>query len=267
MNLNRTIIALSLIISATEIFAQSSPIKPYSDPNALKEIGVFVGLGQNFQSGEMYVKCEDCDFSGGAKFGYTFGLLYEHELFRRFSLGISATYNYLGLTSGFQEIEPTQVEYISNGNTLTENANIRFSHSIEIDLHNFAVAPYLKWTPFDFMFIRTGFAIGTNFSTNLLHTKTLGQKTVRLSNGELEAITNKKLDETIQNSEIPSLVTPQLYLQPALGFNIAFSNSVHFSPIFEYSIPFTNYSDYGTDLRSNYWRLLFELRIKVSQDE
>ena len=252
-----------LIFNESNAQQLSSPIQPIANIDHRQDLGIFVGLGQNFQSGDMYVDCEECTFSGGAGFGINFGILYEYIVLERISLGASVVYKSLGFNAGFQEIETLDSLLIQEGSTIYERANVKFSHEANIDIHNFTFAPYIKWTPLDFMFLRAGLGIGTNFSTNIKHRKRLDQKTARLSSGEIVTLKDVSEDDYIQDTEIPSLISPQIYLSPVIGFNIPFSDKITFSPSFEYSIPFSEFSEFGSGLKSNYWRILFELRLRI----
>lgn len=256
------------IFSVINVYSQPSPspIRPVSSSVVQHDIGAFIGLGQNFQSGDLYVKCEDCIFSGGTGFGFTFGLLYEYRFLKNFELGASLAYRYLGFSAGFQEISTSDHLYTDYG-VINETVDLKYKHTAEVDLHNISISPYLKWTPFKFMFVRVGLGIGTNFSTNIKHTEELDQKTARLSNGEIVTIKNNSANQYVQNTDIPDLKSPQLYLQPSIGFNIPFSDDVKFSPILEFGVPMSEFSGYGVGLKSNYWQLLFELRIKVSKEK
>lgn len=264
----RLTVLVFVFFAASKLFSQPSPspIFPVLANQTRQDIGMFVGLGQNYQSGEMYVNCLDCVFKGGTGFGFTFGALYEYQFYGNFEIGAALVYRYLGFSAGFEEIT-TRNNLYSDYGLINETVNIKFKHTAEVDIHNISISPYIKWTPFEFMFLRTGLAIGTNFSTNIKHTEELSQKTARLSNGEIVAIKNTSTNQYVQDSEIPDLNSPQLYIQPSIGFNIPFSREIVFSPIIEFGLPLSEFSNYGDGLKSNYWRLLLELRIKISKDK
>ncbi len=249
-------------IFSFDVIAQrySTPISPERD-SYQKEIGVFVGLGQNAQLGDMYVDCEDCTFRSGTKFGYTFGLLYEQDLFSNFKIGASAAYDYKGYQSRYQEIEALNLDFDVNGQTVTENVNLKFRHTADVDLSFITLSPYIKWEPWTFMFIRAGIGFAFNTSNTIIHIKELNQKTVRLSTGQTREVNIDKSEQ--QNSNIDGFKSFQTFISPALGFTIPFSKTVFFSPIFQYDIPLSIISDKGKDLKISSWRFLFELRIAI----
>lgn len=258
---------ICLLASTSIMMAQSlsSPISAVkvSKPNYF---GIFTGLGQNIQSGDLYVDCPSAVFSGGAKFGFNVGVLFEHFFSEKFAVGVAGEYNSLGIDASFGEIEPVAVSYQQNGETITENANIQFENEVNTSIHNISIMPYAKYNPFKFMFLRGGFSIGSNISTNLKHTKTVSQSTVRLSNGEIAALKVSGSGE-LQNSEITELNSPSMYFVPALGFDIPLSRRFIFSPVFEYGIPLSNLTDWGKDCKVGYWRIIFELRMKFENGE
>ena len=258
-----TCILCGIICSGYTLFAQSSPIQPEQEPQR-HYLGMILGLGQNIQLGDAYVDCPSAIFTGGTKFGYSLGLLYEYTLSEKFTVGVSATYNSHGIDATFTETEPCSIDYVVNGVPQTTVANISFKNDLAVDLGNIAIAPYIKWNPWKFMFLRVGVAVGTNVSTSLIHTKTVAQRTVRLPNGEIWTV---KVDgePTLQDSEVLEAVSPQIYIQPALGFNIPFSEKLIFSPIFEYGIPLENVSDWGDNFKVSTWRINFELRLQIAK--
>ena len=252
---------------ASVAYAQnlSSPISAFkvSNPNCF---GAYIGFGQNLQSGDLFVDCPTAVFSGGTKFGFTVGALFEHFASEKFSFGAAIEYNSLGINASFGEIEPVELSYLQNGETINETANIQFENEVNTSIHEFAVIPYVKYSPVKFLFLRAGLSVGALLSTNLTHTKTVEQSTVRLSNGEIAAIKVTGNGE-LQNSEITELNTLQMHFVPAVGFNLPLSERVEFSPVFEYGIPFTGISSWGDNFKISYWRLLLELRIKFSSGE
>jgi len=233
-----------------------------------QELGFYVGLGQNMQSGDMLVDCEECVFKSGVKFGYTLGLMYEADLFSRFRWGVLAEYNYRGYEALFSEIESVPIYYQLSDKTIEERANLKFNHNADVDLSYLGIAPFIKWDPWDFVFLRMGLDFSFGLSSNIVHVKQLDQKTLKISTGEIKEIYIDKKgnrQSEVQNSELNGFKSFAIGLRPALGFTIPFSKSVFFSPIFEYYIPMTSISDFSKELSVSSWRLLFELRIVLEK--
>ncbi len=255
------------LLSSMALYSQrySDPLTAVPAYENRQDLGVFVGLGQNWQSGDMFAQCEDCVFSGGTGFGFTLGALYEYYLWENFAFGVASTYRYLGFTAEFREIITKDHLYTDNG-LIRETVNLRFKHTADVDIHNVSIAPYIKWTPWEFIFIRAGLGIGANISTNIKHTEELDQKTARLSNGEIVFIKNNSSKQYVQDTEIPDLKSLQIYFLPSIGFNIPFSEDVTFSPVFEYGLSLTEVSTFGNGLKINNWGVLLELRFKLTEE-
>jgi hypothetical protein len=246
---------------------ETSPVVPlYKETR--KEIGFFVSLGQNYQSGDLYTDCITCQYKDGVKFGYSFGALYEQNLgFSSFSAGASIAYSYLGVQSTFHTIEAADYNYQVGGTNLTGKVNAGFSYEGKTDLSFLTIAPYIKWNPFKFMFLRAGLGASFALSSNFTNTKSLESNTAKIKTGEIVGLyfdnVKGRTSVELQNSELKDLKSFQLFLNPAIGFNIPFSKSVTLSPIYEHSIALSKLSDSGKDLAVNYWRIIFELRIAL----
>ncbi len=262
-------IIFSIFASASLFSQRSSPLAPINtDPN-LQFIGMYVGFGQNFQAGKIYPSCLQCEFEKGNKFGFTAGLLYEYRLIKSLYIGTGLEYNYLGIDAFFTEIEPQSIKIpINAADSILEKVNIKFQHEANVNIHNLALVPYLKYQPFDFMFIRLGIGVGYNISSGFTHKKTLAQNTVKLSNGETAAIKipNESKNSVLEDGELLQASPLQVYINPALGFDLPLSDHLIFSPIFSYSNALMNIATRGIDPKVHYWRIMLELRYNITPD-
>jgi len=59
----------------------------------------------------------------------------------------------------------------------------------------------------------------------------------------------------------------QFSLEPAIGFTFPLGEKLNFSPVFQYSIPLTKFSDSGTDIKISAWRIMLELRYDITPEE
>jgi hypothetical protein len=227
-------------------------------------IGFIVGLGQNFQSGEYYVDCEDCIFSDGVGTGVTLGASYDRLIFPWLKYGIAVFYDYAGINNSFIETEIIPFELPNS--SIKENIPVQFRHTANVDVNYLTAMPYLKVEPVKFFFIRLGFGVSYIFTSNIKHDKELLQRNHTLSNG---ATVNIRIPGTnsykvnIQDSEIRELNAVQMYLMPALGLKINFSETTYLLPYFQYNLPLTNISEFGKDYKINQWRIMFELGFKL----
>ncbi len=264
------LIFLNVISPFKNLYAQSNPIFSVEHIPNLHFLGMYIGFGQNLQSGKIFPECIDCTFEKGNKFGFTAGVLYEYRLFNSVYLGSAIEYNSLGIDAFFTEIEPVPIQIPINENDYyIENANVKFQHEANLSIHNLSLVPYIKYQPFNFMFIRLGAGIGYNLSNHFVHKKSLAQSTYTLSSGEIVSlrVPNATKNTIIEDTELAQNNPFQIYLNSALGFNINFSEKLTFSPIFSYSNAFMNISERGENPKVNYWRILLELRYDITGDE
>lgn len=255
----------------------SSPLDPV-EPKDSKDIGFFFGLGGNSLDGLIITDCY-CDFTEGFAAGYNFGVLYEQAFTKVLRWGAALEFNSLNVTSSYFERESVEIE-----SELTDESEIlplTFEESAEASIFVASLKPYIKYSPWKFAFLRASFGVGIPLSSSVLHTKTLTDKTARLNSGLLVNVKLADLDEvaqgaikiegetaTIQDGELPDVQTPLMCLSPALGFNIPFSQTVAFSPVFEYNIPLGPISSAnGAELSVLSWRIIAELRIALFTNE
>ncbi len=240
-------------------------MKPASLP-VPSYMGFFAGVGGSSQSGVYLTQCV-CEFTGGSGLGYIFGALYERELIPSVKWGGALYINSKSISANYFEIEDVEVFSESTGNS--EFVPVDFEHVSEAVFFSAGIMPYLKITPWKWLFLRTGLAAEFPLSSNVTHTKELTRRTAVLSTGEIGII---KLDDPrcsttlceLEDNEFPDVVSPVLYFNPSAGLNIPFSGNITFSPLFQYSIPLSNISERGKDFKLNSWLFILELRIKLS---
>lgn len=258
------------IASSLVAMAQfASPLAPGNIFPTKHYFGLFIGLGQNIQRGTITPNCPSCEFEKGNKFGFTAGLLYDYKFMENLYVGATLEYNYLGIDAYFREIETHTIEFESPiGTTVREKANVRFQHEANVDIHNLALMPYIKYEPLEFMFLRLGFNVGYNLTTDILHRKTLDQKVIKLSNGEVASakIPHLSRNSIVEDGELAGASPFQMYLSPAVGFNLKLGEELTFSPVLSYSKALTNISTIGDSPQVDTWRLIFELRIDITPD-
>jgi hypothetical protein len=243
---------------------QSNPISPGRE--LIPEyIGIVFGLGQNFQSGKMFVECPGCVFEDGVKFGYTIGAYYETLLVGPLKSGIDVLYDYQGIKSTFLEYESVEVR--SDIVDYKENVILPFRHTADVDINTLMFIPYFKYSPVNFFYAKVGFSLNYIFSSHIRHDKELTQKKATLSNGTIVQVSIpgvKNNIATVQDSDFININKTYFSFVPAIGFTIPFDSDdkIVFSPYFMYSMPLGNLSENGENFKINTWRLMFELGFK-----
>lgn len=226
------------------------------DTRPQEDYGYIFGLGQNFQGGKQYVQCPDCIFEGGAGFSFSLGMLYEHELFRGFRLGGQVLYNDFSFSSRFSETEMHR-----DPETGVE-VPIEFAHDSRFRLNAVTAAPYIKYYPWEFMYARLGMPIAYIFANNVQHDKALLGRSVSQGGVDYEI---EGVDATVENGDITGINSLQLFMSAAIGFDFKLSRNMYLSPLFEYYIPFTEISTHGEASKVNNWKLVFELRVALTE--
>jgi hypothetical protein len=259
-------IVLSILFMINiDIYAQfvDTPLRPAKD-KVPGWSGILVGVGQNFQSGEYYVDCEDCIFDGGVNTGFTVGLSYDRKALDWLKYGVAVFYDYSGIKNSFTETELIPFELDNSG--IKENIPIQFRHTANVDLHLLTAMPYIKFEPLSFYFFRMGFGAGYIFNSHLTHDKELMQNTATLSNGAKVSVSipgSSSNKVTIQESQVNEINSLQLYLMPATGLKINFSETTYLLTYVQFNLPLNNISEYGSNYKINQWRLFFELGFKM----
>ena len=264
------IILILIIVLNNSAFSQkrhtkdANPLMPGSVYLEM-DYGFFLGLQGNSQSGKYFTQC-DCEFTNGYGSGFIAGALFERELFYGFKYGSALYISSKALKANFFEKEDVKVTSETSGKS--EFIPINFENVSESFFLAFGVMPYLKFTPFRWMFARAGLSIDFPLSSKVTHTKELTQRTVLLGSGEIGII---NLEDPrcesgkckLEDRDFPDLVSPCLSITPAIGFNIPFSAEVNFSPLFQYFIPLSNISEHGEQFRISSWSIMLELRIAL----
>ncbi len=267
MRLLLLIILVCINLFNVELIAQrfANPI----DPTGIEKpayLGAIIGLGQNFQSGSMYVDCANCEFIDGNKFNFTLGIFYEKTIFTGFLAGADALFSTGGLKSSFMENENIAVTDASSN--FQENVVIPFRHTADLSLQDLSIIPYIKIEPFNFLYFKVGLSYNTNLSSNLTHTKELLKKEVTLSNGvvtKVQLANYKGNVAKIQDGEYKELEKSYLAINPSIGFNIPFDKErkIMFSPWITYYLPLSKMATNSQDFKINKWLIMLSLGFKL----
>lgn len=271
MNLLFKILLLFIIsqIYTQNLFSQkfASPLEPQEKP-LVRHLGLYAGIGPNWQSGEYYVNCTDCIFEGGTGLLWTIGAMYEQEIAEGFRLGIMAGYENINQVSSFQEVE--MIDFTIEGTGEIESYAVKFRHEATVDVGYLTFNPFIKWLPTEFFFLRLGLTGAIPMNPHLNHTQELLDKYIILSNGDTATVDfgdgqSKKI--TLEDGEFPNVNSFQLFIAPALGFEFQLSKTTFLSPVFQFNMPMTDFSSKGDAYRIWSWRFMAELRFALQKDK
>ncbi|OGU12402.1 MAG: hypothetical protein A2X61_04575 [Ignavibacteria bacterium GWB2_35_12] len=232
------------------------------------EVGVFIGLGGNSQSGIFITDTCKCEFDKGRGFGFTIGGLYESEIIRRLRWGGALAFDIRSFWASYRENE--SIEFFSEQVGRKVNVPVHFRHKAESQVFYLTFMPYLKYVPSKFIFFRFGFGGSFVLGAGLKHTKEILDETARLSTGEIVKIEYEKIGgkiATVEDGDFPAANSMQFSLEPAIGFTFPFGKKINFSPLFQYSIPLTKFSENGTDVKLSAWRIMLEFRYDITPEE
>jgi hypothetical protein len=272
IKLTKLIIILLIIsfnfISTKNLFAQTlgaSPLNP-GKTFTQKELGIFVGLGQNIQSGYYNTGCDSCNFDSGNGFGFKAGLLYEFDLSPTWQLGAAVGLNVLNVVSSF--LDYRALLFTSQVSQTKEMVNVMIREKSETGLVNLTVMPFIKWSPSNSFFVRMGVEAGYLVYSHVRHTEELTQKTALLSSGEIGQFEFKDFSgnvAVVREGEYSDINKFQIYLVPAIGVNIELAKNVNLTPVFDFGYPLTSLSTKGDGFKVLNWRILFELRVALQK--
>jgi hypothetical protein len=167
-------------------------------------------------------------------------------------------------------MERESIEFTSQQDGRKENVNVLFRHKSDVGVSYLTFMPFLKYIPAKFMFLRLGFGASFVLNSSLYHTKELLDETAKLSTGEIVQIEFEGIDgkvATIEDGDFPQVNSMQFSLEPAIGLTFPLGKKLNFSPIFQYSVPLTKFSENGTDVKLSSWRIMLEFRYDITPEE
>jgi hypothetical protein len=262
---------LVVIFSFTTIkaFSQSldSPIKPVEQVIPDWEIGGFVGIGSNYNSGTYVAECPDCLFDDASKFGFTIGAKMDYEILRWFYFGVNLLYDNQNVDGSFQRIEQILLTRTDNS---TMYVPIEFRQTMNLKVSSLGIVPNAVFRIDDWLDIRLGFYYDFLFGTNITHTKELITKSVVLPDGEKVNVTipNSKDNSVIlENHEIPGINSSQYGLFPQINLNIPLSKDNDLIIGSFMKIPLATISSSQNDFKINTWRIFFGLSFDLNDDD
>ena len=235
----------SYFISTNNLFSQDigpTPLNP-GKSHIQKELGLFVGLGQNIQLGSYNTGCDSCNFDSGNGFGFKAGLLYEFDLAHSWQFGAAVGFNILNVVSSFLDFRALQ--FTSQISGYKEIVNVMIREKSETGILNLTLMPYIKWAPSESFFARMGVEAGYVVYSHVKHTEELTQMTALLSNGEIGQFEFKNVSGNValvREGEYSDLNKFQVYLVPAIGVNLALANNVSLSPVLDFGFPLNSLS-------------------------
>ncbi|MFN3781426.1 MAG: hypothetical protein ACK4SO_04545 [Candidatus Kapaibacteriota bacterium] len=257
------IIFLCLFLPSLTIFSQGleeqpSPLGP-AKPRQQTELGIFVGLGPNWQTGELFASCDCPSFRDGSGLAFGLGLLFQRDITSFLQWGAVVGLSLLNSTSSYKERELLVFE--SETGEKFNNIPVLFRQKSQVGFSNFDLMPFLNFSLWDVSFLRLGIKASLPFYTHINHTKELLDKSVRLENGETISISIGNGDVVKLEDGFVEQVNSFLFsFTPAIGFSFNLTGNIFLGFAFTYQLPLNNYSERGKNYRWHSWFLSLELK-------
>lgn len=241
-----------------QVEEQPSPLGPGKGKKQT-EIGVSLGIGPLWQSGEFFASCDCPSFKDGSGFVFTPGIVFKRDFSDFFLWGIFFGFTFQSATSSYQEKE--LVDFKSQTGEIFKNIPVLFRERADFLFNQLEFMPFVSYSLLDFAEFRLGFRAGIPFSTNVKHNKELLENRIRLDNGEVIQVTIGNSDVvTLENGKIEKVNSILLSLVPGAGFNFRLTGNFFVGLNLAYYLPLNNYSERGKDYKLNYWLVSFDLR-------
>lgn len=260
--ISNLIIFLGLVIPffnlLSQIEEQPSPLGP-GKGRKQSEIGLSIGVGPNWQSGEFFATCDCPSFKDGSGFVFSPNLFYQRDITDVFQWGAMLGLTFQNTTSSYKERELLTFEN-QTGEKFT-NVPVLFREQMDLKFNQLNFMPYITFSPFEFAFLRLGVQTGLPLVASSKHTKELLENRVRLDNGETIALTIGNGNQVVlEDGKIDNVSSLTFSLVPALGFNFSISGNVFLGITYSFYIPLNNYSERGKDFKLNYWLISLDLK-------
>jgi len=242
-----------------------SPISPYQVIVHDWEVGVFLGLGANFNSGEYAAECPDCIFDDVSKFGFTAGIKTDYQLSKAIYIGASLGYEDLSVKGAFRRIESVPLDRVDGTKIYVP---IEFRHSSEFQIGTITLMPNITYRIDRFLDFRLGFFTDFAIINNFKHSKELLTKSVILPDGEKVSVEiPQQKDRTIEleNRTIPNFNNPIFGIYPQINFNIELSGTTDMNLGFIYKFPLNNLTS-GQGFKINSWRIIIGFSFDMYDD-
>ncbi|HPI18834.1 MAG TPA: hypothetical protein PKY56_00550 [Candidatus Kapabacteria bacterium] len=256
----------AVVFVAQNLLCQSTPLLPKTNERE-SDLGILLGLGMNFQSGDFYTTKDcKCLFSDGNKLGYSFGAFYQKEFANSLKWGIMLLFESKSINSSYRIKELDEVT--SQSTNRSEYIPLDYRYKAETNISMISLLPYLDISLVDFLVTRVGFSVSSLGQAEYTHSKELLQNTARLSTGEVVNVNFKDTDgnvKVIDKTDFQNKISLQFGAFAMLGANINLSSNLYLSPIFQYSFPLTNISDNGNNFKVHSWRFFMQLSLKFGK--
>ncbi|MCX7908269.1 MAG: hypothetical protein N2560_01960 [Ignavibacteria bacterium] len=257
--ISKIIIFLCLLFSPFEAFTQieeqPSPLGP-GRGRKQSEVGFFVGIGPNWQSGEFFASCNCPNFKDGNGLVLSTGIIYQRDFSSLLQWGVASGLSFQNATSSYKERELLTFE--SQSGDIFTNIPVLFRQKSIFDFSFIELMPYLVFSPFEFINFGLGLKGGIPFHTHIKHTKELLDNRIRLDNGEtIElSISNPNIEE----GKIERVNSIIFYLVPSIRVYFRLTGNIFTGLSFSYHLPLNNFSERGRNFRLNHWLVSLDIR-------
>lgn len=263
------VILLLSIFSLSPFYLKSqdieSPLMPVQIVVHDTEIGLFLGMGANFNSGVYKADCTECNFDDVSKFGYTIGLKSAYQLSKYFYISAMLGWDDQSVKGSFRRIESVPLDR-ADGSKI--NVPIEFRHTADLKLAAITLMPDLTFRYDRFLDVSLGFFSDFVVNSNFKHEKQLLTKSVVLPDGE-KVSANVKDDKDgivkLEDGELANISNPIFGLVPKVNFNIELDGGTDFNIGFFYKYPLSKVSA-NQDFKLQSWRIFIGLSFDLYDD-
>ena len=258
------LVLMLLVTGAGRVVGQTNVME--SDPLRARKLlvydmfGAYAGLSNNLQGGSFVTAC-NCEFSGGAKTGFSGGLVFERLTRSRIVFGAMLGFESRSIDARFLEIEGVTQRAPSTSQEFI--VPMTFRNTAEVSLSMASLSPFVKVTFFDVVYIRAGPSIGYIFSSGMKHTKELVDDSVRFPNGEVASVVLTGSDTksvVLEDGPIAEVNAMQISGLLGAGMELKFGKKFFLGPVVQYLIPFTSVSKRGADFTIRAFQIFMEGR-------
>lgn len=242
-----------------------SPITPYQVIVHDWEIGFYVGLGANYNSGQYAAECPQCIFDDVSKFGFSAGIKTDYQLSKEFYIGASLGYEDLSIKGAFRRIESVPLDRVDGTKIYVP---IDFRHNADFSIGTISFMPNITYRIDRFLDFRVGFFSDFAITNNFLHTKQLLTKSVILPDGEkvsVEIPLDKDGNVTLEDKSISNFNNPIFGIYPQVNFNIELSGTTDMNLGFIYKLPLNKLAS-NQDFKVNSWRIIIGFSFDMFDD-
>lgn len=262
----KVIITIITLFAGLDIDLAAQPISPVYTYE-LREfscVGGYLGFGQAYGKGNYNSSQCNCSFYDGVGFSFNAGVFYEKEFIDDVYYTLDFGVNYYGIETSYKAWE--QFDVTSPRTDRSEYVQTLMRQKSKFDFFFLSFLPGVKYSPFNFLFVRTSIGISYLASGEITHDKELLTSSVVLQSGEqldLKFGNGTKVN-SIEKGKINGVASFVFSVIPAIGLNIPFGTNLTISPVLMFDVPLQNVIGSPSDYKVGNWQIRLEGRYFLS---